>query len=217
MNSSQVKLKLDYCTYEAAKFACEHWHYSKTMPNGKIVKIGVWEDGNYIGCILFGNGANNHIGCPYNLKQTECVELLRIALKRHISNVSKIISIAIRLLLKISPNLKLIVSYADSSQDHVGSIYQASNWIYTGESIAQSVLFKGKKTHGKSISDKFGFREIEKLKLIDPKAKIIHELPKYKYLYPLTPDMKDFCEKLRKPYPKRITDDSNLDQQGVAV
>ena len=217
MNSSQVKLKLDYCSHEAARFAVEKWHYSKTMPNGKIVKIGIWEDDKFIGCVLFGNGANNHIGCPYGLKQTECIELLRIAIKKHVSQVSKIIKVAIRLLLKISPNLKLIVSYADTKQGHVGSIYQASNFIYVGESIAQSVLFNGKKTHGKSLSDRFGFGGIDKLKQIDPKAKIIHELPKHKYLYPLTEDIKELCKKLSKPYPKRIADDSNSVQQDVAV
>lgn len=32
------------------------------MPVGKMVRIGVWEGGSYIGCVLFARGANNHIG-----------------------------------------------------------------------------------------------------------------------------------------------------------
>jgi hypothetical protein len=42
--SDKVDLKVDFCSYEAAKYAVEHWHYSKTMPAGKTVKIGAWED-----------------------------------------------------------------------------------------------------------------------------------------------------------------------------
>ena len=49
MSSEKVELKLDWCSYEAAKYACEHWHYSKCMPVGKTVKIGVWENKKYIG------------------------------------------------------------------------------------------------------------------------------------------------------------------------
>ena len=45
---SSVDLKVDWCSYEAAKYAVMHWHYSKTMPAGKTVKLGVWENGRFI-------------------------------------------------------------------------------------------------------------------------------------------------------------------------
>ena len=47
--SDKVDLRLDWCSYEAAKYAVEHWHYSKRMPKSKLAKIGVWEDGEFIG------------------------------------------------------------------------------------------------------------------------------------------------------------------------
>jgi hypothetical protein len=50
-------LYLDWCSHEAAKFAVEHWHYSKVIPKSKLAKIGVWEDGTFIGAIIFGVGA----------------------------------------------------------------------------------------------------------------------------------------------------------------
>ena len=80
-------LYLDWCSHEAAKFAVEHWHYSKVMPKGKLIKIGVWEDGRFIGVVLFGRGANNHIGNPFSLTQTEAAELVRIALIDHTKRV----------------------------------------------------------------------------------------------------------------------------------
>ena len=54
---SSPRLKLDWATHEAATYAVEHWHYSHTMPKSKLVKIGVWEDGKFIGVVLFGVGA----------------------------------------------------------------------------------------------------------------------------------------------------------------
>ena len=108
-----VDLRLDWCSYEAAKYAVEHWHYSRSMVAGKSSKVGVWEDGKFIGCVVFSRGANNHLGSPYGLEQTDLCELTRVALTRHVAPVSRIVSIAVRMLRKQSPGLRLIVSFAD--------------------------------------------------------------------------------------------------------
>ena len=41
-------------------------------------------------------------------------------------------AIALRLLARHSPGLRLVVSYADPAQGHVGTIYQAAGWTYLG-------------------------------------------------------------------------------------
>ena len=46
--SQKPELKLDWCSYQAAKYAVEHWHYSRSMPAGKAVRMGVWEEDEYI-------------------------------------------------------------------------------------------------------------------------------------------------------------------------
>ena len=53
---TKPELRLDFCSYQAAQYACRRWHYSKKIPVGKLVKIGVWEDGKFIGAIIFGDG-----------------------------------------------------------------------------------------------------------------------------------------------------------------
>ena len=128
--NNQKGLKIDWCTYEAAKFACLNWHYSKSIPVSKIVKIGVWEDDVFKGAVLFSRGATPMIGRPYNLKQTEICELTRIALRDHKTPVSRIVAISVKFLKKNSPGLRLVISYADVDQGHLGKIYQASNWVY---------------------------------------------------------------------------------------
>lgn len=203
---AKVDLKIDWATYAAAKYACEHWHYSKTVPAGKLTKIGAWEDGLFIGVVLFGRGAVSNIGSPYSLTQTQVVELVRVALKQHQTNVTKIIRIAIGLLKKNNPKLRLIVSYADRQQGHIGAIYQAGNWVYSGlcRDKDGSVILNGKKIHGRSCGAKYGTRSILWLKTnVDENASPAPTLGKHKYLYPLDAAMREQILPLAKPYPKR--------------
>lgn len=197
---SKADLRLDWCSHEAAKFAVEHWHYSRTMPAGKLVKVGVWEDGQFVGVVIFGRGANNHIGSGYGLSQIEVCELVRVAMTAHKSPVTRVVSIAIKMMHSCSPGLRLIVSYADEqSQGHVGGIYQAGNWIYVGSSQPQRELrLAGKVVHKRTGNSRYG--TIVGI----PKSEVLW---KHKYLYPLDDDMRRQIEPLRKPYPKRIPAD----------
>jgi hypothetical protein len=190
-----TELKLDWCSHEAAKYAVMNWHYSKSMPASKSVKIGVWEDQVYIGCIIFSWGSNKNIGAPYGLQMTEVCELVRVALDKHITPTSKVLSMAIKLLIKQSPGLRLIVSYADTEQKHLGIIYQATNWVYVGTVNTSPFHFvRGKWVKQRTASSILG-------SVIGTQQK--PGFPKIKYLMPLDNDMRKQIEPLRKPYPKR--------------
>lgn len=203
-----VDLNVDFCSFEAAKFAVTRWHYSRTMPAGKLVKIGAWEDEKYIGCVLFGRGANKHIGNPYNLEQSEVCELVRVALKNHQSSVTQIVSKSLKLLKKANPHLKLVVSYADKDQEHLGGIYQAGNWIYVGlknQNTTGAFIIKNKKVHPRSVASMGGMQSLGWIKEnIDPNAKVHVTKGKYKYLYPLSKRIRKELLPLKKPYPKRL-------------
>jgi len=194
--SQKPELLVDFCSYKAAKFAVEHWHYSGVMSAGKAVKIGVWEDNVFIGAVVYARGANNNIGKPYRLQQTEICELVRVALTNHKTPVSKIVSLAQKKLLSISPGLKLLVSYADPEEGHNGGIYQAMNWVYVGSSCPQRETLgtDGSIVHKRSAFGKFG--TVSGLRY----SKILW---KHKYLYPLDRIMRKKIESLAKPYPKR--------------
>jgi len=196
-SSKKPQLKVAFVSNEGAKYACLNWHYSKSMPCGKIVKLGAWEDGVFIGAVLFARGANNNIGKPYNLEQTQCIELVRVALRAHKTPVSKIMSIAITLLKKQSPRIQLIVSYADPDKGHHGGVYQAMNWIYRGLTNTQRMFFHaGKWTHKRTLSH----IPIEKRRLLPVK----NSEGKHTYIYPLNKSMRAKIAALAKPYPKKI-------------
>lgn len=204
--STNCELKCDWASFEAVKYACEHWHYSKCVPCGKIFKIGAWEDGVYIGCVLFSRGANNHLGEKYGLAQIECVELTRIALREHKHFVSEIMMQAVKKLHEFCPGIRMIISYADPEQGHVGAIYQATNWIYVGR-IAPNVKFvvDGKSIHKRSI-DSIKPKNMTANEFFMHKyknGKIVLDKGKYKYLMPLDKKMRKLVLPLAKPYPKK--------------
>jgi hypothetical protein len=198
-------LRIDWATHEAAKYACENWHYSGCLPAGKLVKVGAWESGKFIGVVIFGRGANNRMSSAYGLGQDQACELVRIALTRHLSSVSRIISQSMRFLRRQNEGLRLIVSYADPKQGHHGGIYQAGNWIYQGRSQAQrALLINGVFAHKRSAHVKYGTASPEK---ITAKTGMRVEWApiewKHIYLMPLDDEMRARIAPLAKPYPKR--------------
>jgi hypothetical protein len=160
-----------------------------------LVKVGTWENGKFIGVVLFGRGANCNMVKGYGLSQDQGCELVRIALTKHKSPVSKIAAQAIRFLKKQSPNLRLIVSYADPEAGHHGGIYQAGNWVYRGLSAsAVKVWYNSKWSHKKSVDD----AGVDQANLAKKKV-----AGKHTYLMPLDNEMRKRILPLSKPYPKR--------------
>lgn len=217
------ELKIDWASHEAAKYACENWHYSKILPVGKLVKVGAWEDNKFIGCVLFGRGANKNMPKPYGLGQDECVELVRVALTSHSAPVSKIMMLAVKFLKRSSPGIRLIVSYADLDSNHHGGIYQATNWIYEGlfnKDTVSAFIINGKKTHRKSI-DSLGVKQslAEVRRCLDPHAQEFRTKGKHKYLMPLDANMSAKIAPLAKPYPMRVKkqDSGHPSELGGAV
>ena len=198
---SKPTLKLDWCSHEAAKYACVHFHYSKTMPVSKSVRVGVWEDGKFIGAVLYAWGANPNIGKPYRLQMTEVAELVRVALSAHRSPVSRIMAIAQRMLCKQSSGLRLLVSYADCEQGHHGGIYQASGWLYSGLTAPKTdFMLNGVKLQRRAYTGRnFGNGKMQ----LPAMATRSESTVKHRYLMPLDDEMRARIEPLRKPYPKR--------------
>lgn len=210
-------LKIDWATYQAAEYACKNWHYSKCIPSTGLVKVGVWEENKFIGCVIFSHGSQYEIGTPYGLSQFECVELTRIALTKHKTAVSRIMALALKFLKKQSPKLRLVVSYADPLQGHHGGIYQATNWIYQGQINEESYLkVNGKLFHRRSLYSKYGTSSVPSLRKKGLKIDVVMCPGKHKYIFALDDEMKSKCLNLSKPYPKRPKPSSEApsDQEG---
>ena len=204
--SSRPDLRLDWCSYEAAKYAVEKWHYIGRMPAGKNAYIGIWEKGRFAGAVIFGSGATPELSKPYGLAALQVAELERVALSKHDTPTSRIVSIALRLVHRAMPGLRLIVSFADSKEGHHGGIYQAGGWVYSGPSFGRYIVTNGKTEHPRTLGARYGVggQSIPWLRAhVDPNAVQVAAPAKHRYLYPLDAEMRAQILLLAQPYPKR--------------
>lgn len=217
MSHDKPELRIDWCSYEAAKYAVTHWHYSKRMPKSKLAKIGVWEDGRFIGVAIFGVGATADLVKRFGIDKTQGCELVRVALAAHRTPVTKIIALAMRILKREMPGLRLVVSFADPEHGHNGGIYQGGNWLYCGMSQAsEEYVVNGKRWHGRAFraSKPARLTTREAALQMDPDYQVVMGSSKHRYLYPLDKAMAAQIEPLRQPYPKRADVVQAVEQQG---
>lgn len=199
-------LHIDWATHEAAKYACTNWHYSRSVPVPPLVKVGVWEQKKYIGCVIFSRGASSNLLKPYNLNQDQGCELTRVALSQHKAPVSRIVKLAVKFLKRSNPRLRLIVSFADPKYGHHGGIYQAGNWVFVGDTEPSKEFWKnGRRLHSRQVSEKgFNVQQGVKRKTVKPSECNVVQTPgKHRYLMPLDAEMRAQIAPLAKPYPKR--------------
>jgi hypothetical protein len=203
-------MRLEKASRKAIEYACKVFHYAKTVPVN-VAGYSVFNDAKeWCGVILFGSGATNNLADPYGLKQGQVVELVRMALNGKQGSTGKALSIALKLIRKDLPLVKLIISYADSEQGHFGTIYQATNWIYTNYSTDGVFLINGIKTHRRSLNSKYGTSSFEQLKKLGLNPIPVKTKPKWKYIYPLDKSLIPMCKAMAKPYPKKDICDNSI-------
>lgn len=202
------RLRLDWVGSDAARYATTHWHYSRSMPTPPINAVGVWEDEQFIGVVIFSRGASSTIGFPFGLVASELCELTRVALRAHKAPVSRIVAIAVKMLKKRNPGLRLVVSFADPEQGHHGGIYQAGGWTYTGTGAASTeyVDRTGRRWHNRMVSASgmecvYGeFRPVVKTS----ECRKIRCQGKHRYALALDSAIADRVKAMARPYPKRV-------------
>lgn len=202
-------MRISKATPEATRFACMNFHYAKSVPVCQHV-YNVWNDNDeWSGVIIYGGGATPHIASPFDKWQGQVVELERVALngKQGHGKTSEAVAKTLKALQKEAPWVDLVVSYADMDQGHMGTLYQATNWLYAGiTNVNQRGAFvvNGKKMHPKTVYSKGWKQSLLWLREnIDENAEEFITLGKHKYLYPMTKEMRKRIQILAKPYPKK--------------
>lgn len=199
-----MSIKDTYHVQSIKKEECKSWflrkHYAHTIPV-IIYCFGLYAGNILSGVCSFGPGACKNLN---NLAGFPTLELNRFIVESGLPK--NIPSFFISKCFKLLPEPLLLVSFADQEMNHTGYIYQATNWVYTGESeIKRAFIINGKKVHRKSAADIFGIKNIK-----DAKAKGIEYYtgkPKHRYFYFLG-SKKQKKEMLAKlpfdilPYPK---------------
>ena len=129
-----------------------HRHYAKRMCPISYA-FGAYESGVLIGIVTYGTPASSTLRagiCGYEWIDN-VLELNRLCCDNRKNLASQLVGKSLTML----PKPSVVVSYADTSQGHVGYVYQASNFLYTGLSAKRTDWkIKGREhLHGATIAD----------------------------------------------------------------
>jgi len=199
---------------------CKAWflykHYAKRIPTISYA-YGLYIDNCLEGVCSFGRPMSHTLikGAFNGLYKNSFLELNRLIVNEGLKKNT--LSFFVSQCFKQLPKPMVLVSYADTSQNHHGYIYQATNWIYTGLSNKfTDYAVKGlEHMHHASIEDSVGRydknKNIDKHTLLKEKygdKLYLKERPRkhrYFYLIGTKKDKKEMIKNLAykiEPYPK---------------
>lgn len=130
-------------------------HYAKRMPSVSFA-FGLFIDQKLEGVVTYGSPPSAPLrsgicGPDY---APNILELNRLCLKNNRRNEA---SFLVSKSLKMIDGDRIIISFADTEQGHVGYVYQATNFIYCGLSANRTDWkVRGKEhLHGQTVADEF--------------------------------------------------------------
>ena len=161
------KYNIQKISYEDTKPFILNIHYAKRMPSISYA-YGLFESNNLIGIVSYGSPVSPSLckGVAGEENKKIVIELNRLVLKENKKNQA---SILIGASLKLLPKPKIIVSYADTKQNHLGIVYQATNFMFTGTSKPRTDMASKDGKHSRHH--------------LGDKTKRVFRSPKHRYIY----------------------------------
>ena len=148
-----------YSVREITRADCEEFilniHYARRWPSISYA-FGLFDGDDLIGIVTYGTPPSAPLrrGIAGDEHIADVLELNRLCLRHNRKNEA---SMLVGRSLKMIPKNKIVVSFADTEQGHIGSVYQAANFIYCGLSAKRTDWkVKGlEHLHGQTIADEF--------------------------------------------------------------
>lgn len=183
-------------------------HYSKGCHNGPMC-WGLFNERELIGVCAFATPCSENVrasvfGTDY---KSHVTELHRLVILDNTPRNSEtwFISRALRELKKEKPQLWAVLSFADLTQGHVGTIYQASNFLYCGTTTPARFY---RDSDGRLRHPRQNGVNISVLEAANRGWKEEKRAAKFRYLK-LLPDnkshlklLKELCKLSAQPFPK---------------
>jgi hypothetical protein len=151
-----MAIKLKYTIKSIDNSQTTEWlkykHYAKRIPPIEYA-FGLFNEANLMqGIITFSTPVSSNLRGIFN-DEFKLMELNRLVINEGLEK--NCLSFFVSQSLKMLPTPLVIISYADTSQNHHGYIYQATNFIYTGLSAKRTDWkVKGlEHLHGATIAD----------------------------------------------------------------
>lgn len=192
-------LTIQKITYEQTKRWLIEKHYAHRMPSISYA-FGLFRYDELIGIVTYGSPPSQPLckGICGEEYAKYVLELNRLCINSDAPKNSA--SFLVGRTTKMLPRDTIIVSYADSSMEHIGKIYQATNFIYTGLSAKRTEWReKGKNTHSKSVCDMY---DLEFRKKNPDRFEEVPRPQKHRYIMFRDYKMKRNLKYPILPYPK---------------
>ena len=175
------------------------------MPGGSQIALGVYLGQPLLGAVILGAGPSNAHRLVHDATRDDCAALTRLWLHDDLpkNSESRVLGVVLRHL-KRHTRTKFLVTYADPSAGHVGTIYQATNWLYTGLSQATAMLDlgDGKPRHSRSVGHGWGTHSNAHFESHGLNVRRVEQSPKHRYVYFLDPAWSSRLHVPVLPYPK---------------
>lgn len=155
-------------------------HYAKRIPSISYA-FGLFEDRVLQGICTYGKPPSNSLceGICGNEYSSNVYELNRLVINEDLGK--NVLSYFVSNTIKLLPEDFILVSYADTSQNHNGYIYQATNWLYTGLSDKRTEWrIKGSNKHSKTICEQY---TLEERQGNPDKFEVVDRPQKHRYVY----------------------------------
>ena len=180
-------------------------HYLHTMPGGTRLAFGVFSGDRLMGAVTLGVGPFNGHRLVSGATHGDCICLTRLWLDDGLpkNSESRVLAVILRSLAR-DTSVKFVVTYADPSAGHLGTIYQAGGWLYTGVS-EPSVLYDlgdGVGRHSRTFGHSYGTRSLRYLRRQGTQVSPLERPGKHRYLYFLDKAWSDKLQVPVRPYPK---------------
>lgn len=192
-------------SHSVAKALVVRHHYLHSLPGGTLLVFGVFVGIRLMGVLTIGCGPSQAYRLVEDACTDDCAVLTRLWIADDLpkNSESRVIGVVLRSL-KRNTNLKFLVSYADPSQGHVGTIYQATGWVYTGLSDATPLydIGDGVPRHSRSLSHALGTHSVKFLKSRNVDVRILPQAAKHRYIRFLDPTYRTRLRVVELPYPK---------------
>ena len=194
--------------HRIARALLERHHYTGSIPGGSVFRFGVFVGIRLQGVIILGAGPAQAYRLVEGARHRDGLTLTRVWLSDTLpqNSESKVIGIVLRAL-KRNTDLRFIVSYADPARGHVGTIYQAGGWLYTGLSQGSSLcdLGDGKLRHTRTIGFIYGTHSARHFEATGAQLKPVPQPGKHRYIYLLDRTWRERLLVPVLPYPKKET------------
>ena len=181
-------------------------HYAKRWPSVSYA-FGLFRDKVLVGVVTYGTPASAPLrsGIAGPEYAGRVIELNRLVLRDNRKNeASRLVAASLRML----PTPAIVVSFADTEQNHRGTVYQACNFSYHGLSAKRTDWrVRGKEhLHGQTVADEFRGCEGSRADLMRAKygdAFFLAPRPrKHRYLYLLSTKQWKKAARLAIRYPQ---------------